>query len=68
MRRFDFFRVARTSLERSRRAAERPPRVETAVVVTAGKVPSLARAPCSVAPAHAYRHTGARQNEGRWKG
>ena len=50
MRRFDFFRVARTSLERSRRAAERPPRVETAVVVTAGKVavgsvPSLARAP-----------------------
>ena len=61
-----FFHVARTSLEQSRRAAERPPRVKTAVVVTAGKVPvgsvpSLARAPCSVAPAHAHRHTGARQ-------
>jgi hypothetical protein len=45
-----FFHVARTSLERSRRVAERPPRVKTVVMVTAGKVavgsvPSLARAP-----------------------
>jgi hypothetical protein len=62
MQGFDFFQVARTSPEWSRWAAERSPRLEMAVAVTAGKVaiasaPLAGRAPHSVTPA---THTGTR--------
>ena len=67
MRRFDFWHAARTSLGRSRRAVKRPPKAVMVALATArtravGPAPLTHRAATSVAPAHAYRHTSARQD------
>jgi len=67
MRRFDFSHVARTSLGRSRRAAETLPRAgmataEIAGTVAIGLASLVGRAPRSVASVRAYRTTGARRD------
>jgi hypothetical protein len=67
MRRFDFLHAVLTSLGRPRRATKRLRRAAMAAAAivgtsAAGPTRLARRAATLVAHAHAYRHTGARQN------